>query len=220
MKADLHSHTHFSHDGLTTPEEYVTGCIAAGLDCAAVTEHNNIEGALEVAKIAPFRVIVGEEIKSREGDIIGLFLREPIAKGMTPEDTVRAIRAQQGLVLVPHPFDRLRRSGALGEHALSRIIEDVDMIEVFNSRTVLRSDNNRAARYARHQGKLRTAGSDSHTKGEIGNVLVEMPPFEGPQEFLASVAQARFEVEYASMFIHLLSTWAKLKRRLRLGGAG
>jgi len=219
MRVDLHSHTHFSRDGLTTPEDYVVRTVDARLDAAAVTDHNNIEGALEVQKIAPFRVIVSEEIKSIEGEIIGLFLKEPVARGMTPEDTVRAIKEQGGLVLVPHPFDRLRRSSALGEEALVRIVEQVDLVEVFNARTVLRSDNTRAARFARNYGKLRSAGSDSHSPREIGRVVVDMPPFEDAASFLVAVRQAKFDVRYSSIFVHLLSTYAKLKWRLGLGVA-
>ncbi len=219
MKVDLHSHTPFSRDALTTPEEFVVHCVAAGLDCVAVSDHNNITGALEVAKIAPFRVITSEEIKSTEGEIIGLFLREAIRKGMTPEDTVRAVKEQGGLVCVPHPFDRLRKGSALGEDALVRIIEDVDLVEVFNARTVLRSDNTRAARFARHHGKARSAGSDSHSPSEIGHVIVDMPAFDGPEEFMAVIRQAKFDVHYSSMLVHLRSTWAKLKWRLGLGVA-
>jgi predicted metal-dependent phosphoesterase TrpH len=138
---------------------------------------------------------------------------------MTPEDTVRAIREQRGIVLVPHPFDRLRKGSALGKEALVRIIEDVDLIEVFNARTVLRSDNNRAGRFARLYGKPRSAGSDSHSASEIGSVKVEMPEFDGPESFMEAIRQAKFDVRYSSMFVHLRSTWAKLKWRLHLGVA-
>lgn len=219
MRVDLHSHTHFSRDGLTSPEDYVVRAVDARLDVAAVTDHNNIEGAMEVAKIAPFRVIISEEIKSLEGEIIGLFLKEPVKKGMTPEDTVRAIKEQGGIVVVPHPFDRFRKGSALGQEALVRIVEQVDLVEVFNARTVLRSDNSRAARFARNYGKLRSAGSDSHSPKEIGSVIVDMPDFDGPETFLAAVRQANFDVRYSSVFVHLLSTYAKLKWRLGLGVA-
>lgn len=219
INVDLHSHTHFSRDGLTTPEEYVVHCMAAGIDCAAVTDHNNIDGAKAVARIAPFRVIVAEEIKSSEGEIIGLFLQDEVPRGMTPEDTVRAIRAQGGVVIAPHPFDRLRRSSALGLEALLRIVDDVDAIEVFNARTVLRNDNSRAARFARRHGKLRSAGSDSHSKGEIGHTMLRMPSFEGRDDFLEALARAAIEARYSSMLVHLLSSWAKLKWRLGLAVA-
>ena len=109
LKADLHMHTAFSLDCDTPPEVVVKRCIAAGLNCIAITDHNTIRGALEVGKLADFRVIVGEEVKSSEGDIIGLFLEEEIPRGLSPLETVSRIKDQDGLVMVPHPFDTIRR---------------------------------------------------------------------------------------------------------------
>src|SRR5713226_7249000 len=97
IRADLHSHTHFSRDGLTTPEQYAQRSVERGITCAAVSDHNNIDGAIAVRRIASFKVIVSEEIKSTEGEIIGYFLKETIHKGLTPEETVRAIREQGGI---------------------------------------------------------------------------------------------------------------------------
>src|SRR3989304_5793722 len=133
MKAHLPAHTPFSRDALTSVETFARRYQRAGIDCVAVSDHNNIDGALAVREIADFRVIVAEEIKSTEGEIIGLFLQEGVRKGLTPEDTVRAIREQGGIVLVPHPYDRLRRS-VLREAALLRIMPDGDVIEVFDAR--------------------------------------------------------------------------------------
>ena len=140
MKADLHAHTHFSRDALTSVSTFVRRYQRAGIDCVAVSDHNNIDGALAVRADAAFNVIVSEEIKSSEGEIIGLFLQETIRKGLTPEDTVRAIREQGGLVLIPHPYDRVRKS-PLREEAALRIMNDIDIIEVFNSRTIFSADN-------------------------------------------------------------------------------
>jgi predicted metal-dependent phosphoesterase TrpH len=216
MKADLHAHTHFSRDALTSVETFVRRYARAGIDCVAVSDHNNIDGAIAVRAIAPFRVIVSEEIKSNEGEIIGLFLQETVRKGLTPEDTVRAIREQGGLVLVPHPYDRLRRS-PLREEAMLRILPDVDVIEVFNSRTVLRSDNERSRRFAEEHGKLMSASTDAHTPWEIGLAYTEMPPFEGPQDFLIALGQGRVYGRSSFIGLHLLSTWAKIRWRLHLG---
>ena len=187
--------------------------VRAGINCVAVSEHNNIEGALEVRRIAPFKVIVAEEIKTTEGEIIGLFLEEEVPKGLTPEETVRAIRGQGGLVCVPHPFDRLRRS-PLREEALLRIIGDVDIIEAFNSRTTLKGDNERAARFAAEHGKPMSAGSDAHTAGEIGLAYVEMPDFEGAEDFLAALEKGRIVGRRASPVVHVFSTLAKVRTRL------
>ncbi len=216
MKADLHAHTHFSRDALTSVETFARRYRQAAIDCVAVSDHNNIDGALAVRESAPFQVIVAEEIRSTEGEIIGLFLQEGVRKGLTPEDTVRAIREQGGLVLVPHPFDRLRRS-PLGEEAMLRILPDVDIIEVFNARTVRGADDERARRLAEEHGKAMSAATDAHTPWEIGLAHTEMPPFEGPGDFLAALGQGKIVGKRAFVGVHLLSTLAKIKWRLHLG---
>ena len=216
MKADLHAHTHFSRDAVTSVETFVRRYERAGVDCVAVSDHNNVDGALAVRGDAPFRVIVAEEIRTSEGEIIGLFLQETVRKGLTPEETVRAIREQDGLVLVPHPFDRLRRS-ALREEALMRILPQVDIIEVFNARTVLRANDERARRLAEEHGKAMSAATDAHTPWEIGLAYTEMPPFEGPGDFLAALGQGKIVGKRAFVGVHLLSTLAKIRWRLHLG---
>jgi len=216
MKADLHAHTHFSRDALTSVETFVRRYQRAGIDCVAVSDHNNIDGALAVRESAAFRVIVSEEIKSSEGEIIGLFLQETVRKGLTPEDTVRAIREQGGLVLVPHPFDRMRRS-PLREEALLRIMNDVDVIEVFNSRTVFQADNEKSRRLAEEHGKPMSAATDSHTPWEIGLAYTEMPPFEGPGDFLIALGSGKLVGRSSFVGVHWLSTWAKIRWRLHLG---
>jgi predicted metal-dependent phosphoesterase TrpH len=196
-----------------SPQVLVERCLRAGIDCVAVSDHNSIEGALEVQRIAPFKVILAEEIGTSEGEIIGFFLEEEVPKGLTPEETVRAIHEQGGLVCIPHPFDRLRRS-PLRHEALLRIAADVDIIEAFNSRTTLRRDNERAARFAADHGKPMSAGSDAHTPGEIGLAYVEMPDFEGPEEFLAALGNGRIVGRRASPVVHVFSTLAKVRTRL------
>ncbi len=216
MKADLHAYTHFSRDAVTSVETFVRRYERAGVDCVAVSDHNNVDGALAVRGDAPFRVIVAEEIRTSEGEIIGLFLQETVRKGLTPEDTVRAIREQDGLVLVPHPFDRLRRS-ALREEALMRILPQVDIIEVFNSRTILRANDDRARRLAEEHGKAMSAATDAHTPWEIGLAYTEMPPFEGPGDFLVALGSGTVVGRRSFVGFHLLSTWAKIRWRLHLG---
>ena len=216
MKADLHAHTHFSRDALTSVETFVRRYQRAGIDCVAVSDHNNIDGALAVREVAPFRVIISEEIKSTEGEIIGLFLQETVRKGLTPEDTVRAIREQRGLVLVPHPYDRLRRS-PLREEAVLRIMDDVDVIEVFNSRTVFAADNDKSQQLAVKHGKLMSAATDAHTPWEIGLAYVEMPPFESASDFLVALGKGRIVGRRSFIGVHALSTWAKIRWRLHLG---
>ncbi len=216
MKADLHAHTHFSRDAVTSVETFARRYEQAGIDCVAVSDHNNIDGALAVRESAGFQVIVSEEIRSNEGEIIGLFLQESVPKGLTPEDTVRAIREQSGLVCVPHPFDRMRRS-PLREEALLRLLPQIDIIEVFNARTIFQADDERARRLAEEHGKPMSAATDAHTPWEIGLAYTEMPAFEGPGDFLVAIGSGTVVGRRAFVGFHLLSTWAKIKWRLHLG---
>jgi len=215
LKADLHIHTHYSRDSIISPEQCVSRCLKVGISCLAVTEHNNIEGALAVQRIAPFKVIIAEEIKTTDGELTGLFLKEAIPPGLTPEETIERVKAQGGLVSLPHPFDRVRRE-PLRAQARERILSHLDVIEVFNSRTTFRSDNERARRLAEELGLPMGAGSDAHSPWELGATYVEMPDFEGPQQFLEALRQGRVVGRPASPLVHVVSTLAKLRWRLGL----
>jgi predicted metal-dependent phosphoesterase TrpH len=213
LRADLHSHTYYSRDGVTSPQTFVERCLMKGINCVAVTEHNNIEGALAVKRVAPFKVIIAEEIKTNEGEITGLFLKEAIPPRLTPEETIERIKAQGGLVSLPHPFDRVRRE-PLRKRARERVLSQLDVIEVFNCRTTFQRDNDRARQLAEELGLPMGAGSDAHSPWEIGGAYVEMPEFDGPEEFLEALRQGRVVGRRASPLVHLISTYAKVRRRL------
>jgi hypothetical protein len=213
LKADLHTHTYFSPDTLTSPKKYVQTCLKRRINCVAVNDHNDIGGALAVQKLASLRVIIGEEVKSSEGEIIGLFLQEEVPGGLSPEETVRRIKEQGGLVCIPHPFDRFRGE-RLAEAALRRILPQVDIIEALNARTTLRVDNQRAVRFAQEHDLAMSAGSDAHSAWELGQACVEMPDFEGPREFLQALRQGRIVGRLSHPLVHLWSRCALLRRRL------
>ena len=214
MKADLHLHTWYSYDSGANPRSVVEQCLKTGLDCIAVTDHNSIEGALAVRDLAPFSVIIGEEVKSAGGDIIGLFLRDEIPKGLSAKDTVYAILAQGGLVMVPHPFDRLR-SSAITHEALSEVVDQVDIIETFNGHNLFRSDNLRAETFAQEHSIICAAVSDSHTPGELGSTYVEMPDFDGaPSGLMDSLRRARLVGRRAHPLQRLAPMYSKLRKKL------
>lgn len=212
IKADLHVHTHYSWDSLLSPEAIIEICQKKGIGCVAITDHNTIAGALELRKLAPFPIIIGEEVKTTRGEISGLFLSQKIPAGLSPEETIARMKEQGGVVYVPHPLDRVRRS-ALGERNLLRIIEAVDVLEVFNSRVTLPRDNQRARELAKARGLLCGAGSDAHLAYEIGRAYVELPPFEGKEEFLESLAQGRIVGQWTTPLVHLITGFAKIRRR-------
>ena len=190
--ADLHMHTNWSHDCSIEPAALVDHAEAEGLGAIAVTDHNVFGGALEAADLARHRdllVIPGEEVKTdRDGEVIGLFLREEIPRGMSFEDTVAAIREQEGVVYVPHPFDRMHAIPAPA--TLHRHLPEVDVLEVYNARLLFDAYNDEALRFARKYGLLHGAGSDAHVLQGVGTGALRMRRFDGPEEFLLSLRTA------------------------------
>jgi len=213
LRIDLHTHTYYSPDALTAPTAFIDACQARGINCVAVTDHNTIRGALAMREACPFKVIVGEEIRTADGEIIGLFLKEQVPPRLPADQTVKLIKEQGGLVSIPHPFDRLRRK-SLSEKAALRIVEHIDIIETFNARVTFARDNGRARRFAQDHNLLTAAVTDAHTPGELGSSYVEMPDFDGPYGFLQSLKQAKLVTHTASPFVHVLSYWARLRRRV------
>lgn len=166
MKFDLHVHTKYSRDSKTEPSAVVQYALKLGLQGVGVVDHNTIRGGIAAAKTAPkdFTVIVGSEIKTDRGEVIGYFLNQEITEREFPR-VIDEIKAQGGIAVASHPYDPFR------PHSLHPRDEDaslLDGVEVLNSRCLLKRANQRAARYARKHGLLMTAGSDAHTLGEIG----------------------------------------------------
>lgn len=214
VRYDLHLHTFRSSDSLTSYDAIIQRVQARGLTGIAVTDHNTMRGAFELAKIAPFPVILGEEIRTREGEIIGYFMQEEIPRGLGLEESIRLVHEQGGVVSVPHPVDTRRRRSALGETVLRRIIDQVEMIEGQNGRALLPGDNVRARQLAAEFGKPMTAGSDAHAPFEIGRCYVELEPFSTPQEFVTNMRQARLNGSNGRPYLSLFSTFAKLAKRV------
>ncbi len=187
VRVDLHSHTMWSGDSTTTPEELEQAVVESGIDVLCVTDHNSIRGGEELAGRLACRVIVGEELRTHAGEIIGLFLTEHVPFGVSPGDAARRIRAQGGLVYVPHPFDPMRRN--LAADALVDLAEAglLDAVEVLNAKTSLAHLNEQAVAFAVEHDLAAGAGSDAHVPDALGAAYVEMPDFDGPSEFLAAL---------------------------------
>jgi predicted metal-dependent phosphoesterase TrpH len=194
-------------------EQIVERCLELGINCIAVADHNTIAGALKVREIAPFKVIVAEEVLTPVGEIMGLFLSEAVSRGLSPQETISRIRSQGGLVAIPHPFGR---SLPWNTNPLTstEVLSQVDIIETFNSRTPFSNSNDRAWKLAKEQGKAASAGSDAHTVGEIGRAYVEMPEFDGPDDFLKSLAQGKIFGQKSSYLAHFASTWARIRKHI------
>jgi predicted metal-dependent phosphoesterase TrpH len=213
LKADLHIHTRYSMDCQTPLDRIIKRCQELRINCVAIADHGTAEGALEMQKIAPFKVIVAEEVLTTHGEIMGMFLKETIPSGITPREAIERIRAQEGLVNIPHPFETIRGS-ALKDAMIDEIAGDIDLMEVLNSRSPLPANTDKARDFAAKHGIPGGAGSDAHTIFEIGNAYIEMPDFETKEEFLAAVAAGKIYGKRSGMFVHLFSGWARVKTRL------
>ncbi|MDQ3676532.1 MAG: PHP domain-containing protein, partial [Actinomycetota bacterium] len=201
IDVDLHMHTDHSSDCATPVEVLLATAREQGLGAIAVTDHNEISGALEArAKAAKFgvKVIVAEEVKTADqGEVIGLFIEEKIERGMSLTETVAEIKRQGGLVYVPHPFDRMH---AVPDYVhLLTIVDDIDAIEVYNPRVAIGSFNEEAQRFAIKYRILAGAGSDSHVAPGLGSVRVRMADFDGPQEFLEALREAEITCKPSSL---------------------
>jgi predicted metal-dependent phosphoesterase TrpH len=215
LRCDLHTHTFYSRDCLVSPERFLEACRRKGLDRVAVTDHNTIAGALRLKEMDPERIIVGEEIRTTKGELIAYFLTEAVPPGLSPRETIAAARAQGGVVGVSHPLDRARRE-AMGLDSVRALLGEVDFLEGWNARCLFWADNGGALALARAHGLPVPAGSDAHSVWELGQMVTLLPPFDSPASFLESLRAARVEGRPSLPWVHLVSTGAKMIRRLGL----
>lgn len=214
LNIDLHVHTDYSFDGKVSIEEVVGIARWKGLNGVAITDHNTIEGALrlkETLSSEEFVVIVGEEINSTEGEITGLFLKEMIPAGLSPEETIERIKLQDGLVHITHPFCRMRKS-KLRVESLFRLVEKIDIIEVFNSRTIFIVDDRKAYEFARENNKAMAVGSDAHLPYEYGSSFIKIPPFDIADDFKRNLSTANLVTQRSPLWVHLITKLAKINR--------
>ena len=214
MRIDMHLHTHGSFDCLNDPERVVERARECGLDRICITDHNEIDVALELKSRHPDRIIVGEEVKTGEGvDIIGLYISEKIEQGTPARETCERIHGQGGIVYVPHPF----AGGKGGDGRILPQIEGmIDAFEGFNARIHKPQLNARAVEWGRARNLPLGAGSDAHTLAELGRAWVELPAFaDDAASFLAALRQGTIHGSASSHLVHVASTWAKAHKWLR-----
>jgi hypothetical protein len=216
--ADLHMHTNWSHDCSIDPAELVDHAEAEGLGAIAVTDHNVFGGALETVDLARDRdllVIPGEEVKTdTQGEVIGLFLQREIPRGLSFADTVAAIREQDGIVYVPHPFDRLH--AIPDPRTLHRHLAEIDVLEVYNARLLFEGYNDEALRFAKKYNLTMGAGSDAHVLQGVGTGALRMRAFHDPEEFLLSLRTAEVLRRPKSLaYLQSLKWVAQVKEKVR-----
>ena len=195
MRIDLHLHSRYSHDGQSTLQELIDRCAECGLDRIALTDHNTVEGALALAEIAPELAIVGEEAKTREGEVIGLFISRRIPPYLRAEDVMDMIHEMGGLTYIPHPLDR-HRSNFTPERVVE-LANRIDIIETYNA-WCEPAENQAAARLAVELDKVSATGSDAHAASELGRSWMEIEDYTTPQDFLNKLRHAHHVVTASS----------------------
>lgn len=217
---DLHCHTSASFDSLANPAGVARAAAARGLTHLAITDHDRIDGALAARDAAPagLTILVGEEIRTTAGDLIGVFLERPVARDLSPADAVAAVREQGGLVGIPHPFDRFRGSLGRGEDGLGALVGLVDWVEAYNARLIGRG-NERAAELALANGLPGVAVSDAHTTMEVGVAYTALGGDPStPAGLRDALATAEIVPGRASYAARLVTPVAKLVQRGRGNG--
>jgi predicted metal-dependent phosphoesterase TrpH len=227
MKIDLHCHSEASHD-CSTPLGLIPGrCLDRDVSVLAITDHDQIWGAKKLKEMVEaseepewhhLTVIVGQEVSTSEGEIIGLFLKEAISPGLSPEKTVELIKSQGGLVLLPHGFDPLKR-WRLKPEALERIAGSIDIVETFNSRISRPQWNQSAVSWSKERALLMSAGSDAHTLADIGSAWIEVPLriIKGPRDLLEALQGGTpVGVWTHPVAAYLYKVWDRTMRRLEL----
>ena len=213
VRVEFHSHTSFSKDSLTTPEQLVKACHRKNIQRVVVTDHNTIAGALACQALDPNLVIVGEEIMTTKGEILASFVKEEIPAGLSPEETIRRLKEQGAFINVSHPFD-IYRGGHWNEQDLLEILPDVDAIEVFNSRCFLPEFNHQAKKFAEEHNIPGTVGSDAHGTIELGRAILLLEQFDSPDELRKVIRRGIPKVRWSPPWFHLISRYAVYRKKL------
>jgi predicted metal-dependent phosphoesterase TrpH len=210
FKADFHIHSSYSMDSQTTLDQIIETCRKKSINCIALSDHGAVEGAIKLKKIAPFYVIVAEEILTTEGEIMGMFLNHKVPSGLSMEESIRRIKDQGGLLCAQHPFDKIRPD-SLKKEVMDKILGQIDLVEVFNARNLLNSSK-QAQIFALEHDLPGCAGSDAHAAYEIGNAYVEMPEFKSKEDFLNALRKGKVHGHRTNPLSRFSSVWARMKK--------
>ena len=217
IKTVFHMHTNHSPDCNKSVEELITLAQARAIGCVAITDHDTISGAREMMAKAPpgLKVIVGQEVSTTAGHVIGLYLHEPIEPQRSPRETALAIKRQGGLVVIPHPYNRLFGCG-LCQH-LDEVVDLIDVVEVYNAQNLRSSPNRRAHQFAREHGFPQIVGVDMHHSDNLDACYQWLEPFETPGQFVASLRRANFVTGYHKLSYFAWTAWYLFLDRSGIG---
>jgi len=213
VRVELHMHTRASKDSLVQVRKLLSHCQRKGIDRIAITDHNAIEGAMEAKSLDPARVIVGEEIATTQGELLGYFMSEWVPPNLDPMMAIEHLRAQGAMISVAHPLDTTRKYHWENK-ALAVIAPHLDAIETFNARCLSDVPNQRALMFAQEHDLLKTIGSDAHTLWEVGRATLRMPDFHDAVTFKAALKHAEGDAKLSPPFVHLFSRFAVWLKRM------
>jgi predicted metal-dependent phosphoesterase TrpH len=212
IRLDMHMHTEYSRDSRVALADFAELARKSQLGAVCITDHDTIEGGLRLREMdTGLQVIVGEEITTADGELVGLYLETKVAPGQSAERSIELIHEQGGLAYVPHPFSRNRRRH-MRRSALERVAPMLDIVEVFNAREVASSSNVQALEFARAHDLPGGVGSDSHRPIEIGRAYVDVVPFVTPQELLVALREGQVTGALSGIGIHM-RTWVDIGRK-------
>jgi predicted metal-dependent phosphoesterase TrpH len=214
LRVEFHCHTNASIDSLISAQKLIDRCRKIGIDRVVVTDHNSIAGALRAKEIAPDLIIIGEEIRTRKGELLAAFVKEEIPKDLAPREAIERLRKQHAFISVSHPFDTLR-SGAWTYDDLIDIVPFVDAIEIFNSRCLFETFNAEAREFAERHSMAGTVGSDAHTLPEIGRASMLLNDFSDAESFKNALESADFKLKRSGLLARLGSRYAALRNRVK-----
>jgi len=215
IRVEFHSHTVYSKDSLTAPEQLVKACHRKNIHRVVVTDHNTIEGARACQALDPELVIVGEEIMTTKGELLAAFVTDEIPAGLSPQETIRRLKDQRAFISVSHPFD-IYRSGHWDKQELLEILPDVDAIEVFNSRCWSPEFNRQAQKFAEEHDIPGTVGSDAHAPLELGRAVLLLEQFQGPGEMREAIHRSIPKVRWSPPWFHLISRYAVYRKKFNV----
>jgi len=214
LRCEFHCHSKYSKDSLASPLKIIETCIKKGIHRIAITDHDTIEGALEAHKIDPRRVIIGQEITTTGGELLGYFIKEQVPPGLSPIETIQRLKNQNAFISVAHPFDTLRK-GHWKLPVLLEIMPHINAVEIFNARCMVPDANQLADEFAQKYNLLGTVGSDAHILYEIGRATMDLQPFEDKNSLCEALINGVSYTTPSGFWVHLFSRYAKLLKKLK-----
>jgi len=210
LKVDFHSHTLYSSDSITPITVLIQAARKRGLDKLVVTDHNNIEGALEAHRLAPDLIIVGEEVQTTQGEFLAAFVTVPLPKRLEPEEALKRLKDQGAFISISHPFDPQRSGWPL--ETLEWLAPQIDAVEVRNARVIDANYNRLALEFAQSHHLPGNSGSDGHHQSEIGRCYTELPEFTDAASLRLAMQSAVPMGRISSPLVHFYSVWARIKK--------